>query len=185
MGTLESHKLNASEINESELEVDCEEHDDERCHIKVVQRPGFVCSLEAHARLPMSPVRAWEILCHPDNAEIFRHIDRCIYRKVLLNEFPILKFEVVHEATYKFLVFKGRFHTRLHVDENHETYESSFRLLPLRGLFKQFEGESLLSCARCYRHRDMDRACASMMYAKRYGGYARWSLAYIPCRDHG
>lgn len=144
---LESHKLATSSFAESEAEGDLEEYEDGICCIKIVQKPGFVCSLNASARLPMPFEKAWEVLCHPDNAAIFRHIDECIYRHVLVNEYPLMSFEVIHEASYKFLLFRGNFRTRLHVDEDHAQHESSFRLLKMQGLFKEFQGviDSIMS----------------------------------------
>ena len=37
----------------------------------------------ASAELPLSPREAYELMSHPDNAVIFRGIERCTYRQVL------------------------------------------------------------------------------------------------------
>ena len=49
----------------------------------VSQSPGFLCHIEATAKMPLAPgVLFKQVITHPDNAAIFRHMDRCSYRQV-------------------------------------------------------------------------------------------------------
>lgn len=52
--------------------------------LQVTQSPGFLCHIEASAAFRM-PARTLfkQVITHPDNAAIFRHMDRCAYRRVL------------------------------------------------------------------------------------------------------
>lgn len=54
---------------------------------------------------------------------------------------PPFRQQVVHEAGWRFLLFRGNFSTTLHVEEDHQAMELRFRLVPSRGGFmKQFDG---------------------------------------------
>jgi hypothetical protein len=44
---------------------------------------GVAAVVHAEAQLPLSPGDAFQLMAHPDNAQIFRGIERCTFRKVL------------------------------------------------------------------------------------------------------
>lgn len=44
------------------------------------------CQLTAAAVLPLTPRETFELLTHPENAAIFKGIDRCTYRRILADD---------------------------------------------------------------------------------------------------
>jgi hypothetical protein len=71
--------LSSHPVSQDEIEID----EDEACKIRVTQSPGFLCHISATARIPISPKLLYEqSIVHPDNASIFRHMNRCSFRKV-------------------------------------------------------------------------------------------------------
>eukprot|EP00887_Chlorella_sp_A99_P000827 scaffold5.g827.t1 len=166
-----------------EMEADSSEsgeevHQDRNVHIKVTQSPGFLCHISASATMPIEANALFkQVITHPDNAAIFRHMDRCTYRQVrapprpaapatppppqhgvrgaevlaaLLRRRPpqVLeesggrrRVEVEHEASWRFLMFHGKFHTRLLVEEDDATRTMHFELKPgTGGIMKRFKG---------------------------------------------
>jgi hypothetical protein len=62
-----------------------------------------------------------ESISAADNAAIFRHMDRCSYRKVLSDDGQgRRRVRVAHEASWRFLLFHGTFTTKLDVEEDGE-----------------------------------------------------------------
>lgn len=47
-----------------------------------------------------------------DNAKIFRHMDRCAYRRVLEDSGGRRRVKVAHEASWRFLLLHGKFTTK-------------------------------------------------------------------------
>lgn len=125
-------------------------HRDEDVSIKVTQKPGFLCHIEATAafRLPAGTLFK-QVLTHPgraadsypaarlppfplqtppadplfahvaDNAAIFRHMDRCTLRRVLADDGHGRRtVKVAHEASWRFLFWRGTFTTQLEVHED-------------------------------------------------------------------
>jgi hypothetical protein len=73
---------------------------------------------------------------------IFRHMDRCTYRKILSTSADGTRrsLEVENEAEWRFLVFSGRFNTRIKVQEDHRGLIMQFELLPSQSMLKKFNG---------------------------------------------
>jgi hypothetical protein len=68
MSPLSSHPVPSAQQDE-----DAEEHLDEFCSIRVVQRPGYNCSVVAEARLSIEARTLWEqALCHPVSRQPLR-----------------------------------------------------------------------------------------------------------------
>lgn len=112
----ESHPVPTADADE--LADDVEQHSDEQCTITVTQSPGFLCHISAKAQIPIPPKVLWEqCLVHPDNALIFRHMERCSYRRIV-SYGPPRRVRVAHEATWRFLMFSGNFTTHLDVEED-------------------------------------------------------------------
>lgn len=66
--TLASHPVPAAEGDAAKDEALEEEevHEDEHCSIKVTQSPGFLCHIEATARVRLPPTTLWEqAIVHP------------------------------------------------------------------------------------------------------------------------
>lgn len=130
-----------------EMEADSSEsgeevHQDRNVHIKVTQSPGFLCHISASATMPIEANALFkQVITHPDNAAIFRHMDRCTYRQVLEESGGRRRVEVEHEASWRFLMFHGKFHTRLLVEEDDATRTMHFELKPgTGGIMKRFKG---------------------------------------------
>lgn len=65
----------------------------------------------APARTHPPPAR--QVITHPDNAAIFRHMKRCAYRRVLSDDgHGRRRVKVAHEATWRFLLLHGTFTTK-------------------------------------------------------------------------
>lgn len=56
-----------------------------RHHLKcrTIGGKGVAAVVHAEAELPLAPLAAFQLMAHPDNAAIFRGIERCTYRKVV------------------------------------------------------------------------------------------------------
>jgi hypothetical protein len=89
-------------------------------YIRVEQGAGAACRVSALESLPMLPPdQLWAILAHPHNAAVFRHVDRCAFRRLLSDDGAgRRRLEVRHEAGWKFLAWGGTFSTRLAVVED-------------------------------------------------------------------
>ncbi|KAL6785549.1 hypothetical protein ACKKBG_A00725 [Auxenochlorella protothecoides x Auxenochlorella symbiontica] len=110
--------------------------------IRVSQKPGYLCRIEAECSLPLPPDTLFhQIVTHPDNATIFRNMDSCTFRKILQRSDAVRVLEVEHAANWRILLFRGTFKTRLRVHENREDKVMRFELLPGRGIMKRFNGE--------------------------------------------
>jgi hypothetical protein len=87
--------------------------------ICVEQGAGTACRVRALEALALPPRQIWEILAHPHNAAVFRHVDRCTFRRLLADDGAgRRRLEVRHEAGWKFLAWGGTFSTRLAVVED-------------------------------------------------------------------
>lgn len=126
-------------------EADEEVHRDEECSIKVTQSPGFLCHIEATAAFRM-PARTLfkQVICHPDNAAIFSHMDRCAYRRVVSDDGQgRRRVRVAHEASWRFLLLHGTFTTKLVVEEDDRQLTMDFQLDPeggAGGIMRRFHG---------------------------------------------
>lgn len=80
---------------------------------------------------------------HPDNAAIYRHMDRCTYRRVQpMGADGTRTARVAHEATWRFLLFSGKFVTYLNVFEDHPNRIMRFELMPKgSSIVTKFQGE--------------------------------------------
>ncbi|KAI7844258.1 hypothetical protein COHA_002056 [Chlorella ohadii] len=113
-GTLNSFPVPSVVEDEERDAVDEEIHRDEDVSIKVTQSPGFLCHIEATAAFRMPARKLFkQVITHPDNAAIFRHMDRCVYRRVLQDDGRgHRKVKVAHEASWRFLLLHGKFTTK-------------------------------------------------------------------------
>ncbi|KAK9804997.1 hypothetical protein WJX73_009957 [Symbiochloris irregularis] len=130
----ESHVSTSSEES-SELDKQ------EGTEVKVTQRDGFLCKvwLKTHVKFPAS--RVFDVLAQPDNSHIFRSIKAITYRKVLEDDHKgKQRCEIEHEAEWKFLMFGGRFRTRLYVSQDRQAGKLDFQLAE-PGMMKNFEGK--------------------------------------------
>ncbi|KAI3438693.1 hypothetical protein D9Q98_001113 [Chlorella vulgaris] len=132
-----------AEQTDVEEDVEAEIHRDEDVSIRVTQSPGFLCHIEATAAFRMpAEVLYRQVITHPDNAAIFRHMDRCSYRKVLSDDGQgRRRVRVAHEASWRFLLFHGTFTTKLDVEEDDRALTMDFTLDPSGGgVMKRFHG---------------------------------------------
>jgi hypothetical protein len=144
-GSLKSFPVPSAVEDEERDAVDEEIHRDEDVSIKVTQSPGFLCHIEATAAFRM-PARTLfkQVITHPDNAAIFRHMDKCVYRRVLQDDGRgRRKVKVAHEASWRFLLLHGKFTTKLVVDEDDRNLVMDFQLDPeggASGIMRKFRG---------------------------------------------
>jgi len=128
--SLTSHPVSQDVLEDFE---DVEIDEDEACTIKVTQSPGFLCHISATASIRIPPKAHWEqCIVHPDNAAIYRHMDRCSFRRVGSTDptTGIRTVRVAHEASWRFLLFHGTFTTHLHVIEDPTNFSMKFELIP-------------------------------------------------------
>lgn len=121
---LSSHPIEHD--NDSFTSDDHEVHKDGDVEIKVTQAPGYLCHIKATAKFCLPPDKLFrQIITHPHNEkvlsyysakslirltvsdkgqqclQIFRHMDRCSYRKVLKDDGDgRQEIEVAHEVHY-------------------------------------------------------------------------------------
>lgn len=138
---LSSHPIEHD--NDSITSDDHEVHKDGDVEIKVTQAPGYLCHIKATAKFCLPPDKLFrQIITHPHNEKIFRHMDRCSYRKVLKDDGDgRQEIEVAHEASWKFLIFGGTFTTNLVVEQDNQQRLMKFSLKPESGgIMKKFVG---------------------------------------------
>ena len=80
---------------------------------------------------------------HPDNADIYRHMERCTYRRVQpMQPDNTRTVKGAHEAGWRFLLFSGKFTTYLNVFEDHTNHIMRFEMIPKGGgVVTKFQGE--------------------------------------------
>jgi hypothetical protein len=142
MCDITSHPISEDVVEDVE---DVEIDEDEACTIKVTQSQGFLCHISATASIRIPPKALWEqCIVHPDNAKIYRHMDRCSFRRVGQTEpnTGIRTVRVAHEASWRFLVFHGTFTTHLHVIEDPTNFSMKFEMFPQgSSIVSKFQGE--------------------------------------------
>ncbi|EFN60178.1 hypothetical protein CHLNCDRAFT_56629 [Chlorella variabilis] len=97
---------------------------------------GIAAVVSAEAELPLTPRDAFQLMAHPDNAAIFRGIERCTYRSVLWRSGRAdgrQTVEVENESDWHFLFFKGSIQTRMLVHEDPSAGTIHVRLAPAGG----------------------------------------------------
>lgn len=72
---------------------------------------------------------------------VFKHMDRCSERRLLSTEGGVRRLHVAHEASWRFLFWKGSFTTRLVVEEDPVNRHMAFQLAPnSSGIMAKFRG---------------------------------------------
>lgn len=139
---LTSHRVSEDVIEDVE---DVEIDEDKACTIKVTQSPGFLCHISATAFIRIPPKLLWEqCIVHPDNAKIYRHMNRCSFRRVGQTDpsTSIRTVRVAHEASWRFLLFHGTFTTHLRVIEDPTKFSMKFEMIPHgSSIVSKFQGE--------------------------------------------
>lgn len=108
--------------------------------VEVTQPKGFLCKVRLRTEVLFPVSRVYEILTQPDNTQMFRNIKAITYRKVLEDDkHGRQRIELEHEAEWRFLVFGGRFLTRLFVQQDKQAGTLEFKLAK-KGMMKDFEG---------------------------------------------
>jgi hypothetical protein len=143
---LTSHPVSHHVAEDVEDAEDVEIVKDDACTIRVTQSPGYLCHISAIANIPISPKLLWEqCIVHPDNAKIYRHMDRCTFRRVGPTDLVtgVRTVRVAHEASWRFLLFHGVFTTHLNVIEDPKNYTMRFEMVPhgRSSIVSKFQGE--------------------------------------------
>eukprot|EP00887_Chlorella_sp_A99_P002621 scaffold6.g2621.t1 len=74
-----------------------------------VRREGTAVHVHASVALPVPPQSAFMLLTHPDNHEIFRHLEECTSHRVLHEQGARMRVEQDHSAlTSRFSLLPGR-----------------------------------------------------------------------------
>ncbi|KAI3429873.1 hypothetical protein D9Q98_010184 [Chlorella vulgaris] len=119
------HPAHARHHRHQSMELDSSK-DWARHHLKcrTIGGKGVAAVVHAEAELPLAPLAAFQLMAHPDNAAIFRGIERCTYRKVVWAASDTgpadgrQTIEVENESDWQFLFCKGSIQTRMLVHED-------------------------------------------------------------------
>lgn len=85
-------------------------------HVKIdsADRKDWFLTLEGKAVLPVTSRQAFELLAHPDGAQIFRGVEECMHRKILEDDGNgRKKVQVENVSMWKVMMITGRVATRL------------------------------------------------------------------------
>lgn len=108
--------------------------------LHITQEEGFLCHIQVHTKLDIEPQKAFEIIADPDNARMFRSIDECSHRKVLHdNGRGRQRVDVEHSSSWRFMMWGGKFVTRLLVEQDDKDRVMAFQLNG-SGFMRNFEG---------------------------------------------
>jgi len=87
--------------------------------------------VKAAVILPVEDQTCYELITHPDNAEIFHGVTRCVCRKIVANNGRGAQLiEVENESDWNFFVIKGRVRTRLVVAQDMQAGVMHFTIAP-------------------------------------------------------
>lgn len=115
----------------------------EGVHITVQEHPGQVLQVRGVARVPLPPQQLFMLITHPSNERIFRHLDTCEDRRVIVEggREGATVVESEHLASWRVLLLAGTLRTRLRVEQRPQEGSVQFTLLPSSSqLMRRFEG---------------------------------------------
>eukprot|EP01023_Acetabularia_acetabulum_P065022 TRINITY_DN8557_c0_g2_i3.p2 TRINITY_DN8557_c0_g2~~TRINITY_DN8557_c0_g2_i3.p2 ORF type:complete len:263 (-),score=35.71 TRINITY_DN8557_c0_g2_i3:1139-1927(-) len=123
----ETEKLTTENFSEQDMKISC------------TQPEGFFVKVSMKAKINLAPQRIYDILTDPENHKIFKAIMPSSYRKTLYDDGNKQVVEVEQISKWRFLVFSGKFTTRLKVTQNRKLGTIRFDLVK-SDLMKDFEG---------------------------------------------
>lgn len=140
--------MNNSKNDLSNAIYGVESYQDHNFSISVTQSPGYLCHIQAKAVFQLPPdILFRQIITHPHNDQIFRHMDRRTHRTVLDSSGDTKQvLDVGHEGSWKFLFYRGKLTTNLIVEQDFQMNEMKFSLKSgSKGVMRKFVGKWLVA----------------------------------------